>query len=34
MDIKSTHDIVFKHIKDYYPDDEKWQTEKWVAIED
>lgn len=29
--VKSTKEIVFKHIKDYYPDDERWETEKWVS---
>src|SRR6056297_2927220 len=31
MEIKTTRDIVFKHIKEYFPDDKRWDTKKWIA---
>ena len=34
MEIQTTRDIVFNHIKDYFPDDERWNTDRWVNVDD
>src|SRR6056297_1089094 len=34
MKIKTTKEIVFKEIRDYFPDDRRWNTKKWVDYYD
>ena len=34
MEIKTTKEIVFKEIRDYFPDDRRWNTKKWVSYKE
>jgi len=32
--MKTSREIVFKHIRSYFPDDERWDTDKWFSEEE
>lgn len=34
MKKQTTRNIVFKHIRQYFPDDERWDNEEWIKSDD